>query len=44
MNLWSGALALTIVLAGCAGYDGRSLTPGVSTGADVEKQMGPSAE
>jgi len=44
MKLWPCVLTLTIVLASCAGYDGRSLTPGVSTGADVEKLMGPSAE
>lgn len=44
MKLCLTALALTLVLPGCAGYDGRSLTPGLSTGADVEKYMGPSAE
>jgi hypothetical protein len=33
-----------LCLAGCAGYDGRTLTPGLSTGAEVEKLMGPSAE
>jgi hypothetical protein len=43
MKLWPVALTLTIV-AGCAGYDGRSLTPGLSTGAEVEKLMGPSTE
>jgi len=43
MKLWFVALTL-IVVAGCAGYDGRSLTPGLSTGAEVEKLMGPSAE
>jgi len=43
MKLWLVALTL-IVVAGCAGYDGRSLTPGLSTGAEVEKLMGPSAE
>jgi hypothetical protein len=41
MKLWPLAL---LVLAGCAGYDGRTLTPGLSTGAEVEKLMGPSAE
>jgi hypothetical protein len=41
MKLW--ALAL-IVLAGCAGYDGRTLAPGRSTGAEVEKLMGPAAD
>jgi len=44
MKLWPFALTLTLVIAGCAGYDGRSLTPGLSTGAEVEKLMGPSAE
>jgi hypothetical protein len=44
MKLWPCALTLTLVLAGCAGYDGRSLTPGLSSGAEVEKLMGPSTE
>ena len=33
-----------LVLAGCASYDGRSLTPGVSTAAEVEAVMGAAAE
>ena len=39
-------LALALVLAGlgCAGYDGGNLVPGKSTGAEVEKAMGPSAD
>jgi hypothetical protein len=37
-------LALLAQLAGCAGYDGRSLVPGQATGAEVEKAMGPSKE
>jgi len=32
-----------MVLAGCASYDGRGLTPGSSTGAQVEALMGPAA-
>ena len=37
------ALAAVLLGAGCAGsgYDGGDLTPGVSTMADVEKDMGP---
>jgi hypothetical protein len=37
-------LAALFLLAGCAGYDGRSLVPGQSTGAEVEKLMGPSQD
>jgi len=33
-----------LVLAGCASYDGRSLTPGVSTATEVEAVMGAAAE
>jgi hypothetical protein len=33
-----------LCLAGCAGYDGRSLVPGQSSAAEVEKLMGPAAE
>lgn len=51
MKLWPIAvlqlarpLALLVLLAGCAGYDGRSLVPGQSTGAEVEKLMGPSKD
>jgi hypothetical protein len=35
---------LLLLLAGCAGYEGRGLVPGVSTAADVEALMGPAAE
>jgi hypothetical protein len=38
------ALAAILLGAGCAGYDGRSLVPGKSTGAEVEKLMGPVAD
>lgn len=39
------ALALAAVLvAGCAGYDGRTLVPGQSTAAEVEKLMGPARD
>ena len=41
MRTWLAALLL---LAGCAGYDGRTLVPGQSTGAEVEKLMGPSQD
>ena len=34
------ALAAVLLVAGCAGYDGGNLTPGVSTLAEVEKEMG----
>jgi len=38
-------LAATIVLlAGCAGYDGRTLVPGQSSSAEVERLMGPAAD
>jgi hypothetical protein len=37
-------LALLLLLAGCAGYDGRSLVPGQSTSAEVEAAMGPSKD
>lgn len=33
-----------LLLAGCAGYDGRSLVPHQSTADEVERVMGPSAE
>jgi hypothetical protein len=35
-------LAAALLLAGCAGYDGGGLSPGQSSGAEVEKVMGPS--
>jgi hypothetical protein len=38
------ALIALLLLAGCAGYDGRSLVPGQSSGAEVEKVMGPAAD
>jgi len=41
MKSWLAAL---LVLAGCAGYDGRTLVPGQSSAAEVEKLMGPSAD
>jgi hypothetical protein len=40
----SFALASLLVLAGCAGFDGRGLVPGQSTAAEVEALMGPAAE
>lgn len=33
-----------LLLAGCAGFDGRGLQPGVSTAVDVEALMGTPAE
>jgi hypothetical protein len=41
VKLWPLAL---IVLVGCAGYDDRALAPGRSTGAEVERLMGPAAD
>jgi hypothetical protein len=38
------ALALALLLAGCAGFAGRGLIPGQSTVAEVEAQMGPATE
>jgi hypothetical protein len=38
------ALAVVVLGAGCAGFDGGNLVPGQSTGAEVEKSMGPSAD
>ena len=38
------ALCLAMLLAACASFDGRGLTPGVSTVADVERVMGAAAE
>ena len=37
-------VAASILLAGCASYDGRGLIPGQSTEAQVESLMGPSAD
>jgi hypothetical protein len=37
-------LILTLLLAGCASFDGRGLVPGQSTVAEVEKAMGRAAE
>jgi len=38
------AVFLAGLLAGCAGFSGAGLKPGVATEAEVEKAMGPSAE
>jgi hypothetical protein len=38
------ALGLALTLAGCASFDGRGLTPGVSNAAEVESVMGAPAE
>ena len=38
------ALCLAAALAGCAAFDGRGLSPGQSTAADVERIMGAPAE
>jgi hypothetical protein len=38
------ALGLALTLAGCATFDGRGLTPGMSSAADVERVMGAPAE
>jgi hypothetical protein len=37
-------LAVVVLGAGCAGYDGRTLVPGQSSAAEVEQLMGPVAE
>ena len=34
------SIAAILLVAGCAGYDGRGLVPGQSIGADVEAVMG----
>jgi hypothetical protein len=39
-----GLAALLLALSGCAGYDGRSLVPGRSTSAEVDKVMGPARD
>jgi len=38
------AALVLLLLAGCAGYDGRTLVPGQSTAAEVERLMGPAAD
>ena len=44
MDMKSPALlAAALALAGCASYDGRGLTPGMSTEAEVRGVMGPPA-
>lgn len=42
MKIWR--LALLLLAAGCAGYEGRGLVPGQSTAAEVDALMGPAAE
>jgi outer membrane protein assembly factor BamE (lipoprotein component of BamABCDE complex) len=44
LRLLLGSLAIVVLLAGCASYDGRSLVPGQSRAADVEALMGAPAE
>lgn len=44
MKRYLAALVLLLVLAGCAGFDGRGLVPGQSTAAEVEALMGPVAD
>jgi hypothetical protein len=38
------ATLILLLVAGCGGYDGRTLVPGQSTGAEVERLMGPAAD
>ena len=38
------SVVLCLLLAACAGFDGRGLVPGVSTAGDVEALMGKPAE
>ncbi len=40
---WTMAAAL-LLLAGCAGFDGRGLVPGQSTAGEVDALMGPAAD
>ena len=42
MKIWR--LTLLLLVAGCAGYEGRGLVPGQSTAAEVDALMGPAAE
>lgn len=43
-TLFLKAALASVLLQGCASYDGRGLVPGVSTEADVERTMGAPAE
>ena len=43
-GLFTGIALGAALLAGCAGYDGRSLVPGLSSAADVEALMGEPAD
>jgi len=40
----TATILTTVLLAGCASYDGRGLVPGRSTAAEVQQLMGPPAE
>jgi hypothetical protein len=42
VKIWR--LTLLLLVAGCAGYEGRGLVPGQSTAAEVDALMGPAAE
>jgi hypothetical protein len=42
MRTW--CVAVLLLAAGCASYEGRGLVPGQSTAAEVEALMGPAAE
>src|SRR4051794_19491299 len=44
MKLASALLTVAAMLAGCAGFSGRGLVPGQSTGQEVEALMGPASE
>ena len=44
MKLTSLIAAVALLFAGCASYDGRGLAGSISTAADVEAQLGVSAE
>ena len=41
---WVSRNFIVLALAGCASFDGRGLTPRVSTAADIERVMGAPAE